>query len=93
MASNTLIVVQGHDHPVLLKDSLKAMDLNWISGAPPHTQWVYAAKTRYRQADAPCSIAHVDDTCCEVISLRRNGRSRQANPWCSMKVRYAWAAV
>ncbi|MBU0594744.1 MAG: tRNA 2-thiouridine(34) synthase MnmA [Gammaproteobacteria bacterium] len=66
MASNILIVVQGHDHPLLLNDRLTAADLNWISGAQPHPQWVYAAKTRYRQSDAPCSITHVDADRCEV---------------------------
>jgi len=56
MATNTLIVVQGHDHPLLLNDGLKAGQLHWISGEEPETNWVYAAKTRYRQPDAPCEI-------------------------------------
>jgi tRNA-specific 2-thiouridylase len=30
--------------------------VHWISGEQPKTNWVYAAKTRYRQADAPCEI-------------------------------------
>jgi tRNA-specific 2-thiouridylase len=37
MARNVLIVVQGHDHPLLLKDSLNAADLSWISGIAPRT--------------------------------------------------------
>src|SRR5512139_1569555 len=57
MASNRLIVVQGHDHPLLLKPELDAMDMHWISGSPPDTSRPYAAKTRYRQQDAPCHIA------------------------------------
>jgi len=56
MATNELIVVQGHDHPLLLNDGLKAGQLHWISGEAPKTNWVYAAKTRYRQPDAPCEI-------------------------------------
>lgn len=56
MAKNELIVVQGHDHPLLLNDGLKAGQLHWISGQAPKTNWVYAAKTRYRQPDAPCEI-------------------------------------
>lgn len=44
MADNVLIVVQGHEHPLLLRENLHAADLNWISGYPPHPQWVYAAK-------------------------------------------------
>jgi tRNA-uridine 2-sulfurtransferase len=56
MANNELIVVQGHDHPLLLNDGLKAGQLHWISEEDPKTNWVYAAKTRYRQPDAPCEI-------------------------------------
>jgi tRNA-specific 2-thiouridylase len=54
--TNELIVVQGHDHPLLLRDTVEIADAHWISGSDPHTHWVYAAKTRYRQDDAPCSI-------------------------------------
>lgn len=57
LQKNELIVVQGHDHPLLLKSELVAADLSWVSGAEPRTQWVYTAKTRYRQTDAPCDIA------------------------------------
>ncbi len=56
MARNVLIVVQGHDHPLLLNDGLIASNLHWIAGEEPKTHWVYAAKTRYRQPDAPCEI-------------------------------------
>ena len=63
---NRLIVVQGHDHPALLSERLVARDLNWISGAAPHCQWVYGAKTRYRQKDAACTISEVDAQGCTV---------------------------
>ncbi len=56
MASNTLRVVQGHDHPWLLSRRLAAQDLSWVAGAPP-PPGRYAAKTRYRQADAACALA------------------------------------
>lgn len=56
MRNNRLIAVQGHDHPALLADRLSALDLNWISGSPPHCNWVYSAKTRYRQKDAACTL-------------------------------------
>jgi len=67
MQRNVLLVVQGHEHPALLKDRLKAIDLSWVSGRAPHTHWVYAAKTRYRQPDAPCEVETVDRECCEVV--------------------------
>ncbi|TWO70953.1 tRNA 2-thiouridine(34) synthase MnmA [Caenimonas sedimenti] len=53
---NTLWVVQGHDHPWLLSGALDADDASWVSGSAP-AAGDYASKTRYRQADAPCSLA------------------------------------
>ncbi|MFN7086957.1 MAG: aminomethyltransferase beta-barrel domain-containing protein, partial [Burkholderiales bacterium] len=29
-------------------------------------RWVYGAKTRYRQKDAPCTLSHVDAGSCTV---------------------------
>lgn len=55
IGKNTLWVVQGHDHPWLLSSALEADDLSWIAGTPP-APGAYAAKTRYRQADAPCTL-------------------------------------
>ena len=66
MAKNVLYVVQGHEHPALLKDRLSAANLSWISGRKPHTHWVYAAKTRYRMPDAACEIETVDGERCEI---------------------------
>jgi tRNA-specific 2-thiouridylase len=57
LATNTLFVVQGHDHPWLLYDSLHADDLSWCAPQPP-VPGRYAAKTRYRQADAPCELRY-----------------------------------
>ena len=57
-AANTLYVVQGHDHPWLLSDALVADDASWVAGAPP-APGRYAAKTRYRQADAACLLVAV----------------------------------
>jgi len=64
--SNRLVAVQGHDHPALLADRLTALDLNWISGTPPHCNWVYSAKTRYRQKDAPCTLVAAGAERCVV---------------------------
>ena len=35
LALNTLVVVQGHDHPLLMKRSLTAQEASWISGDAP----------------------------------------------------------
>jgi tRNA-uridine 2-sulfurtransferase len=66
LGNNRLIVVQGHDHGLLLSPALIATDLSWVSGRAPHTQWVYGAKTRYRQKDSPCAVERVDTDRCEV---------------------------
>ncbi|MBP7966129.1 MAG: tRNA 2-thiouridine(34) synthase MnmA, partial [Burkholderiaceae bacterium] len=57
MATNTLYVVQGHDHPWLLQHTLVADDLSWVDGrGPAVAQAGVGAKTRYRQTDAPCEV-------------------------------------
>jgi tRNA-specific 2-thiouridylase len=66
MEKNVLQVVQGHDHPALLKESLVAEQLSWVSGRAPHTHWVYTAKPRYRTADQPCEVERVDAGVCEI---------------------------
>jgi tRNA-specific 2-thiouridylase len=66
IGENVLYVVQGHDHPSLMKERVFAGRLNWISGRSPHTHWVYTAKTRYRQPEAPCEIDAVDEERCEI---------------------------
>ncbi len=58
MQENALVVVQGHDHALLLKSQLVAADVSWIAGTSPTTGKHFAAKTRYRQADAPCIFSH-----------------------------------
>jgi len=60
MAANTLWVVQGHDHPWLLSESLAASDVSWVAGAAP-APGPCAAKSRYRQADAACTLAAAED--------------------------------
>ena len=57
--TNTLRVVQGHDHPWLLARGLSASDTSWVAGVPP-PPGVLAAKARYRQADARCRLTLLD---------------------------------
>ncbi len=60
--TNTLRVVQGHEHPWLLAGGLEAADAHWIAGIAPESDAQAAggaswtAKTRYRQDDAPCTL-------------------------------------
>ena len=55
LSRNRLYVVDGHDHPWLLSGGLRAGQASWVSGLAPEPGML-AAKTRYRQADAPCAI-------------------------------------
>ena len=55
MLTNTLWVVQGHDHPWLKSQTLQAQDVIWTAGYAP-VQTDIAAKTRYRQSDARCEV-------------------------------------
>jgi len=57
MDKNTLLVAQGHTHPALMKRTLNANNLSWISGTLPDPTQSYSAKTRYRQQDAACIFA------------------------------------
>ncbi|HVF63530.1 MAG TPA: tRNA 2-thiouridine(34) synthase MnmA [Casimicrobiaceae bacterium] len=53
---NALVVVQGHDHPRLMRRRIDTIDVHWIAGEPPRLPRTLAAKTRYRMADAACFI-------------------------------------
>ncbi|MCA1978731.1 MAG: tRNA 2-thiouridine(34) synthase MnmA [Thiobacillus sp.] len=67
LAGNTLIVVQGHDHPLLQRTSLTAHQLSWIAGVAPDPERAYTAKTRYRQQDAACHITTLYDDTLELV--------------------------
>jgi tRNA-specific 2-thiouridylase len=60
MDANTLWVVQGHDHPWLMSERLVALNAAWVAGEPPRAGTRLAAKTRYRQGDAACTVTAVD---------------------------------
>jgi tRNA-uridine 2-sulfurtransferase len=47
---NTLIVVQGHDHPLLTSEALTTGPMHWLS-APRTAPFRCTARMRYRQAD------------------------------------------
>jgi len=59
-AANTLVAVQGSDHPLLYSQSLSAGSVHWIGGPPAELAdggtLACSAKVRYRQADQPCSV-------------------------------------
>jgi tRNA-uridine 2-sulfurtransferase len=59
-ARNALIAVQGHDHPRLYRRTVDAIDVHWIADRPPSLPGRLAAKTRYRMADAACTVEQRD---------------------------------
>jgi tRNA-specific 2-thiouridylase len=61
LGANALIVVQGHDHMLLLRRSLSAQEASWVSGDAPEEGSTHSAKTRYRQADSACIVTRSDE--------------------------------
>ena len=58
MERNILTVVQGHDHPDLMRRSVMVEELHWVGDEPDASPIHCHAKTRYRQAGQTC-VAHV----------------------------------
>ena len=54
-ARNVLVVVQGHDHPLLFSSALTSGRLHWLS-APRSEPFPCSVKVRYRQADQPARL-------------------------------------
>lgn len=60
LENNVLIVGQGHDHPLMLHNTLEAGQLDWC-GSQPLTETIRcAAKARYRQPDQACVVEPTD---------------------------------
>jgi len=58
---NTLIVAQGHDHPLLHSLQLICGNAHWVMGKSPESLLYCTAKIRYRQADAACELIRLDE--------------------------------
>lgn len=54
-ARNALIVVQDHEHPLLMSDSFLVERMHWLVH-PEAAQLDCAVKTRYRQSDLHCRV-------------------------------------
>lgn len=63
-ARNALVVVAGHDDPALWRDAVDAAEPHWIAGHAPALPARLAAKTRYRMADAACTVAATEAGLC-----------------------------
>ncbi len=65
--NNILIVGQGHDHPLMLHNTLEATQLDWCNNKPL-TQTLHCfAKTRYRQADQVCVLHPLEEGRCRAV--------------------------
>jgi len=58
--TNTLVAVQGDDHPLLYSEALTAGAVHWIGGPPAALAdgagLACSAKVRYRQPDQACTV-------------------------------------
>jgi tRNA-specific 2-thiouridylase len=75
--ANILKVAQGHDHPALMSTELTAVDLSWSAGSAPEPGLRCAAKTRYRQADEPCTLIEVS---AQAATVRFDRPQRAVTP-------------
>ena len=66
VARNELLVVQGHDHPAMLTQTVIANGMDWVSETAPKVGDILTAKTRYRQQDHECRILEIDESQIEV---------------------------
>ena len=60
LQTNTLMVVQGGQHPALYKQSLQANDVHWI-GTPATLPLHCSARVRYRQSRQDCFVEAGDN--------------------------------
>jgi tRNA-specific 2-thiouridylase len=57
---NALVVVQGHDHPLLLCQTVRTLAAHWLIDSPT-APFAAAVKLRYRQSDQPCQVQPLPD--------------------------------
>jgi tRNA-specific 2-thiouridylase len=77
LATNVLYAGQGHDHPWLMSERLRASRLSWVSGAAPAERDRLTAKVRYRQNDQDCEILSLGD---DTLELRFDAPQRAVTP-------------
>jgi tRNA-specific 2-thiouridylase len=61
MQNNTLLIVQGQNHPLLFNSRLEASSLEWTNNSIPAASFTCRAKTRYRQPDQDCNVELMDE--------------------------------
>ena len=76
LARNALLVVQGHDHPLLASRAVETEAFHWLA-PPPVKNLAAHAKLRYRQADQPCEVIIIDN---QGVRLNFTTRQRAVTP-------------
>ena len=61
IATNTLMVAQGQDHPMLYAQGLVCGDIHWLTPEETPLPFTCYAKIRYRQTEQACLISPSDD--------------------------------
>lgn len=75
---NILVVVQGHDSPALMQETVQGANAHWISGyAPNKTLIKCTARIRYRQKDQPCQLLNRSS---RAVNLRFETAQRAVTP-------------
>ncbi len=67
LTHNILIAGQGHNHPLLFRNSLICQKPFWTLGEAPELPIQLSAKTRYRQQDIACRLEDYSESELEVI--------------------------
>ena len=75
-ASNRLIAVQGHDHPLLYADRLQAVEPSWVAGEAPADAFDCLARTRHRAPLEACRVTAEGD----AVSVRFERPQRALTP-------------
>ncbi len=79
ITQNRLVVVQGHDHPRLFRQSLVATPVHWIAGSAPADPLQCLARCRHRQPLQACTVT-VDRNHAETVHVVFNQPQRAITP-------------
>ncbi|WP_435686195.1 tRNA 2-thiouridine(34) synthase MnmA [Sedimenticola selenatireducens] len=77
LESNRLIVAQGHDHPLLLKQELDASQLHWVAGSAPPLPVTCMARIRHRQPLQACTLSPLENG---HLRVQFNKKQRAVTP-------------
>jgi tRNA-specific 2-thiouridylase len=70
-ARNALVLVQGHDHPLLRSGGLDGSGLHWIAAEPPATPpFDCRLRLRHRQSLQDCTLTEIRGNRCRVRFAR-----------------------